>query len=87
MDYCISKAVSICDPFLIAGMHDCIYSLDDASIFSTLPGNRGSCQVEVADEDRNKAAFASYHRLFQFTWMKFDLLNAPKTFQHGMDMM
>lgn len=41
--------------------------------------------MEIAEENHNKAAFASHHRLLKVTRLPFGLKNAPGTSQQAMD--
>lgn len=77
----------ICTSCPKLNMDECIHSLGNATIFSTLDSNRGYWQVEIADEGRNKAPLTSHHGRFQFIWMLFWLRQYPKTFQRVMDVL
>ena len=68
-------------------MDDCIDSLGDASIFSTLDCNSGYWQIPIAVEERDKTAFVSHTGAWQFTRMPFGLANAPATFQRALDIL
>lgn len=59
--------------------------LGKAEYFSTLNLMKGYWQVPVATEDREKTAFLTPFRLYQFTMMTFGLQGTPATFQHLMD--
>jgi hypothetical protein len=67
-------------------MDECIDSLGDATIFSTLDCNGGYWQIPVLPEDRDKTSFTSHEGLYRFTRMPFGLTNAPATFQRMVEM-
>ena len=85
VDYRKLNALTIRDSYPIPRMDECIDSLGDAGIFSTLDANSGYWQVEIHPEDKDKSAFSSHFGLFRFTRMPFGLRNAPATFQRVMD--
>ena len=85
VDYRKLNALTIRDSYHIPRMDECIDSLGDAGIFSTLDANSGYWQVEIHPEDKDKSAFSSHFGLFRFTRMPFGLRNAPATFQRVMD--
>jgi len=66
-------------------MDECIDSLGEATIFSTLDCNAGYWQVAIAPEDRKKTAFVCYEGAYQYKRMPFGLTNAPATFQRALD--
>ena len=66
-------------------MDECIDSLGEARIFSTLDANSGYWQIELADEDCEKTAFTSHSGVFQYKRMPFGLNNVPSTFQRTID--
>ena len=65
IDYRRLNAVTIRDSYPIPRMDECIDSLGDTQVFSTLDCNSGYWQLEVAPEDRHKTAFVSHHGLYQ----------------------
>ena len=73
------------DSYPLPRMDECIDSLGDATVFTTLDCNSGYLQVEIAEEDRNKTSFASHSGLYRFLRMPFGLKNAPTTFQRAVD--
>ena len=69
------------DPYPLPRIDDCLDSLGDAQIFTTLDCNTGYWQVPVAPEDRDKTKFTSYLGTYRYTRMPFGLRNAPATFR------
>ena len=85
VDYRRLNAVTVRDSYPLPRMDECIDSLGDATVFTTLDCNSGYWQVEVAEEDRDKTTFASHCGLYRFIRMPFGLKNAPATFQRAVD--
>ena len=54
-------------------------------VLSKLDLAKGYYQVKVAAGSREKTAFISPFRKYEFSWMPFDLKNAPAVFQRLMD--
>ena len=67
-------------------MDECLDSLGEAKIFTTLDAYSGYWQMNVAKEDRHKTAFVCHAGSNQCKRMPFGLTNAPATFQRGLDM-
>ena len=67
-------------------MDECIDSLGDAAVFTTLDAYSGYWQVAIKPEDRKKSAFVCHSGHFQYVRMPFGLTNAPATFQRALDM-
>jgi hypothetical protein len=73
------------DVYPLSRLDECIGSLGDAQVFSTLDANSGYWQVSMHPDDRNKATFTFYVGIFRFERMPFGLRNANSTFQCAMD--
>ena len=71
--------------FPILRMEDCLYSLGDVTVFSTLDCNAGCWQIPVAAEDREKTTFTSHTCLRRFLRLPYGLLNAPASLQRALD--
>ena len=85
VDYRKLNAVTVRDSYPLLRMDECIDSLGDATVFTTLDCNNGYWQVEIAEKDRDKTTFASHSGLHRFLRMPFGLKNAPATFQRAVD--
>jgi hypothetical protein len=89
MRFCIDyrKLNSITERYIypLPLMEDCLDSLGDAKVFSTLDSNSGYWQILAAKEDREKTSFICHVGTYQFIRMPFGLVNAPSTFQRAMD--
>ena len=66
-------------------MDECIDSLGDAVIFTTLDCNSGYWQIPVHPDDRDKTTFTSHYGIYRFLRLPFGLRNAPATFQRAID--
>jgi hypothetical protein len=73
------------DSYPLPRMNECIDSLGDAPVFSTLDCNSGYWQIPVDPLDKEKTTFTSHEGLYQFRRMPFGLKNAPATFQRFVD--
>ena len=89
MQFCVEyrklNAVTVRDSYPLPCMDECIDSLGDATVFTTLDCSSGYCQVEIAEEDRDKTTSESHSGLFRFLSMPFGLRNAPATFKRAGD--
>jgi Reverse transcriptase (RNA-dependent DNA polymerase) len=85
VDYHRLNALTARDVYPFPRMDECLDSLGEAELFSTLDANTGFWQIEVSPEDRDKSTFSCHVGMYRFLRMPFDLLNAPATFQRAMD--
>ena len=85
VDYRRLNAITVRDSYPLPRMDECIDSLGDANIFTTLDCNSGYWQIPVRPEDREKTTFTSHEGLYRFLRMPFGLRNAPATFQRFVD--
>lgn len=66
-------------------MDECVDSLGNAEVLTTLDSNSGFWQIAVDKEDVSKTAFTTHEGLFEFVRMPFGLCNAPVTFLRALD--
>lgn len=66
-------------------MDECIDSLEDTAIFSTLDVDSGYWHIKMAPEDCDKTAFAPNYGLLRLTRMPVKLENTPGAFQRVID--
>jgi hypothetical protein len=85
IDYRKLNAITVRDTYPLPRMDECIDSLGDAVVFSTLDCNSGYWQIPLDEVDRDKTTFCSHAGTFRFLRMPFGLRNAPATFQRAID--
>ena len=76
---------TIADTYPLPRMEDCIDSLGEARLFTTLDALWGYWQVPIAERDRDKTTFTTHMGTFRYRRMQFALRNAPATFQRALD--
>jgi hypothetical protein len=79
------NTITVLDSYPLPRMDECIDSLGEAKIFTTLDCNSGYWQIPVRPEDREKTTFTSHEVLYWFLLMPFGRSNAPATFQRFVD--
>ena len=85
VDYLLLYVVTKKDSYPLPRMDECIDSLGEATIFSTLDCNAGYWQVFIAPEDLERTAFVCHEGAYEYERMPFGLTNAPATFQRALD--
>jgi len=85
LDYRRLGERTVKDAYPVKRMNDCLDSLGDATVFSTLDCSAGYCQIPVAAEDRDKTTFTSHTDLFRFLRIPFGLVSAPASFPWALD--
>ena len=83
VDYRRLNAKKLADLYPLPRMDDCLDSLGDAAVLTTLECNSGYWQIPVAPEDRDKTTFTTHMGTFRHLRMPFRLHGAPATFQRA----
>jgi hypothetical protein len=76
VDYSKLNNLTERDDYPLLRLDECIDSLGDAVIFSTLDTNSGYWQVSMHSDDRDKPTFTCHVDTFRFKRMPFGLRNA-----------
>ena len=84
MDYRALNKVTKRDLYPLPRCDDILESLAGAQWFSHLDLLRGYWQIDVAEEDREKTAFATPDGLYQVRKLSFGFTNAPACFMRAM---
>ena len=87
VDYKRLNMNAMTDSHPLPRMDDCIDSLGDVAVFSTLNCNSGYWQIPVDPSDRDKTTFTTHRGTFRYKRMPFGLKNAPTTFQRALDIL
>jgi Reverse transcriptase (RNA-dependent DNA polymerase) len=85
VDYRRLHTITVPDTYPLSRMDECIDSLGDALVFTTLDCNSGYWKIPVHPGDRDKTTFTSHYGIYRFLRLPFGLRNAPATFQRAID--
>jgi len=66
-------------------MEDCLDSLRDAQVFTSLDCTEGYWQAPLRKDKQEKTAFTTHCGIYHWLSMPFGLTNAPATFQRALD--
>jgi hypothetical protein len=77
--------ITVPDTYLLPRMDECIDSLGDATVFTTLDCNSGYWQIPVHQDDRDNTTFTYNYGIFRFPRLPYGLRNDPATFQRAVD--
>ncbi len=86
VDYRKLNEMTVRDSYPLPRMDECIDSLGEAKVFSTLDAYAGYWQMPVKAKDRAKTAFVCHAGTYQYRRMPFGLTNAPASFQRALDL-
>ncbi|KZS10174.1 Uncharacterized protein APZ42_025415 [Daphnia magna] len=81
------NAVTTRDVYPLPRIEDALSRLEGTRYFSIMDMQTGYWQVGLNEKDKEKTAFVTADRLYQFRVMPFRLSNAPATFQRMMDVL
>jgi hypothetical protein len=85
VDYHKFNMITVPETYPFPRMYECIDSLGDATVFTTLECNSGYWQIPVHPDDRDKTTFTSHSGIYRFLWLPFGLRKAHATFQMAID--
>jgi len=85
VDYRRINNITNKDAYPLPRIEDCLDSLGDAKVFTSLDCTAGYWQVPLRPADREKTPFTTHAGIFHWLSMPFGLTNAPATFQRALD--
>jgi len=85
VDYRRLNNITKKDAYPLPRIEDCLDSLGDAKLFTSLDCTAGYWQVPLRKADQEKTAFKTHCGIYHWLSMPFGLTNAPATFQRALD--
>jgi len=85
VDYRRLNNITNKDAYPLPRMEDCLDSLGDAKVITSLDCTVGYWQVPLRKEDREKTAFTTHCGIYEWLAMPFGWTNARATFQRALD--
>ena len=85
LDYRKLNNVTIKDAFPLPSMQDAIQAFSGCQFFSSLDMSAAYWQVPLAEDSREKTAFATRSGLYEFIRLQFGISNAPGAFVRLME--
>jgi len=85
VDYRQLNNITKKDAYPLLRMEDCLDSVGDAQVFTSLDCTAGYWKVPLRKEDQEKTAFTTHCGIYHWLSMTFGLTNAPATFQRALD--
>lgn len=73
--------MTVKDSYPIPRIDEALDRLSKCKYFTKLDIARGFWQLPIQEEDKEKTAFTTNGRLYEFETMPFGLANAPRSFQ------
>lgn len=85
VDYRRFNLATVSNTYHLPGLDDCIDSLGDATVLTTLDPNCMYWKIPIRKEDRKKTSFTTHGGTYRYKRMPFGFRNAPVTFQRVLD--
>ena len=86
IDYRKLNKITKKDVYPLPRIDDSLNALGGRIIYTTLDCSSGYHQIRMNESDKEKTAYISSERLYEFNVMPFGSCNAPATFQRYMDL-
>jgi len=85
VDYCRYFNITKKDAYPFPQMEDCLDSLRDSQVFTSLDCTAGCWQVPLRKDDQENTAFTTHCGIYHWLSMPFGVTSAPATFQRALD--